>query len=270
MSIEVKEIYDWAVSKSKITDAKDREMISKLETIIKSPANGEVAVEKPPKTKRKGRPALYTLEQYIEAGLGKRPMTEVARKLKVSLPTVYSVARANGITSPGRTGLVAPTVNSKNLDYYKQHGIGERLDSDVARDLSITRERVRQIRARFNIPPPDRSTLSVKWKTHLPEIQKLLEEEKTVSEIARALDLSVNEVNYRIRKAGLVIKAKGPRAHHTKEEVVKAFEGAVSIHEAASRLNLKHYSHIFRYIDRYHLRDLGLVPDGRNPKVKAQ
>jgi len=262
MSIEVKEIYDWAVSKSKITDPKDREMISKLETIIKDGP----AVEVKPEKKSRGRRPLYTLEQYIEAGLGKKPMTDVARKLKVSLPTVYSVARANGISCPGRSGLVAPTVNTKNLDYYKEKGIGERMDSDVARDLGITRERVRQIRARFNIPPPNRSELSVKWKEKLPEIISLLDQEKTVSEVARELNISVSEVNYRMNKAGIKAKAKGPRPVYTKEEVVKAFEGTSSVHEAANRLNLKHYSHIFRYIDRYGLRELGIIPDGRNGK----
>lgn len=268
MAIEVKDIYDWAVSKSKISDPKDREMISKLETIIQEVP----AVEKKSasiRKKRPGRNPLYTLEQYQAAGLGVKPMTDVARKLKVSLPTVYSVARANGIPCPGRTGLLAPNINTKNLEFYKAKGIGERLDSDVARDLGITRERVRQIRARFNIPPPNRSELSVKWKTHLPEILALLEKQKTVSEIARELDLSVNEVNYRIRKAGVSVKAKGPRPTYSKEELIKAFEGVTSVHEAASRLNLKHYSHIFRYIDRYGLREMGVVPDGRNGKKKV-
>ena len=116
MAIEVKDIYDWAVSKSKITDPKDREMISKLETIIKDVPVVEI---KEDVKKGRGRRPLYTLDQYKEAGLGVKPMTEVARKLKVSLPTVYGVARANGISGPGRTGLVAPNVNSKNLEYYK-------------------------------------------------------------------------------------------------------------------------------------------------------
>jgi hypothetical protein len=69
-----------------------------------------------------------------------------------------------------------------------------------------------------------------------------------------------------MNKAGIKAKAKGPRPVYTKEEVVKAFEGTSSVHEAANRLNLKHYSHIFRYIDRYGLRELGIIPDGRNGK----
>ena len=106
----------------------------------------------------------------------------------------------------------------------------------------------------------------MKWKENLPEIIALLDQNKTVSEVARELDISVSEVNYRINKAGITPKAKGPRPVHSKEEVMKAFEGTTSVHEAANRLNLKHYSHIFRYIDRYGLREMGIVPDGRNAK----
>jgi len=269
MSQDIKEVYDWVVNKSKITDPKDREMISKLENII---SNKTEVVEEPEVKKKRGRPVLYTLDQYLAAGLGKKPVHEVARELKVSTPTVYAVAKANGIDIKKKketTGLIAPHKKSKTLEFYQGHGIGVRLDSEVARDLGITRERVRQIRQRFSIAPPSREMRGERWKVNLDKIESEIAAGKTVSEVARSLGMSMNEVTYRVRKAGIKVVRRGPKTLFSKEEIIEAFKGAKSVHEASSRLGLKHYSHIFRYIDRYNLRELGVVPDGRNKEKSA-
>jgi hypothetical protein len=211
---------------------------------------------------RRGRPTLYTWEEYKEAGAGTLPASKVAAKLGVTLQTVYKAIRMNKSgAQPMQPS--KPVDNVKDIEYYKKFGIGEKTDTEVALALGVTRERVRQIRARYGIEKPSIPVDRQRWRVGLDEVISKVNEGLNVAEIARATKMSQNEVNYRIKKAGVKLQAIGPRPLFSKEQVIEAFQGVTSVHEASEKLGLKHYSHIFRYIDRYGLRGTGLIPDGR-------
>lgn len=266
------DIFEWAVSKSKITDAKDREMIAKLESILQSnkthdtiePKVSDLDKISDPKVvvySRRGRKRLFTWDEYLAAGVGKIPATKVARKLKVSVATVYKAIREN----EANVKIVYKDLPATDYQKYKDAGIGDHTDIEVASRMGISRERVRQVRKILGLPRPNRANKE-SWRPDVELIKQKFDEGLNITETAKALNMSHNEVTYRMQKAGIKPKFKGPKCRHTKDEVVEAFKSTNSIYEAATKLGMKHYSSIFRYIDRYGIRDMGLVKDGRAAK----
>lgn len=269
MENELSELLKWVEAKSKITDPKDREMVALIEKLSAKQASEEAVVEEPNAENAigavRGRPRLYSWEEYLAAGVGKIPATKVARKLRVSNQTVYKAIRENkpGFVGPAKT---TATRDVKPLKYYQENGLGIKSDMEVAAAIGVTRERVRQIRVRFGIPKPAIVKKHFRVVDGTEEIKQKIDSGMTVSQAARDLGLSLGIVNARVKRAGIVPKVRGPQVKLTKEEVMAAISGTKSIYEAAEKLGLKHYSNIFRYIDRYNLRNEMVLPDGRSKK----
>lgn len=158
------------------------------------------------------------------------------------------------------------------LEKAKGFGIGVRADIDVAADLKVSRERVRQLRVQFKIPKPkrDASELSIQYRVDCGLVCSLGRQKKTLSQIANATNRSKSSVGHILRKAGIEVPAdpSGFQQKWFRQEVVDALNNSRSITAAAKLLKMEFSTGIYRLIRKWNLRsdpDVR-IPDGRMPK----